>query len=61
MLSKLGGEVDFEADGGCGWAQAILPLRLLLFYKVAYMYVHNDFVIKGYGRRVGEQHLLNTM
>ena len=53
--------MDFGADGGCGWAQAILPLRLLLFYKVAYMYVHNDFVIKGYGRRVGEQHLLNTM
>ena len=39
MLSKLGGEVDFEADGGCGWAQAILPLRLLLFYKVAYMFI----------------------
>ena len=59
MLSKLGGDVDFEADGGCGWAQAILPLRLLLFYKVAY--VHHGFGIKGYGRRVGEQYLLNTM
>ena len=59
MLSKLGGDVDFEADGGCGWAQAILPLRLLLFYKV--VYVHNDFGIKGHGGRVGEQYLLNTM
>lgn len=59
MLSKLGGDVDFEADGGSGWAQAILPLRLLLFYKVAH--VHNDFGIKGYGRRVGEQYLLNRM
>ena len=59
MLSKLGGDVDFEADGGCGWAQAILPLRLLLFYKV--IYVHNDLGNKGYGRRVGEQYLLNTM
>ena len=51
--------MDFEADGGSGWAQAILPLRLLLFYKVAH--VHNDFGIKGYGRRVGEQYLLNRM
>ena len=34
MLAKCGGQVDFGEEGGSGWAQLILPLRLLLFYKV---------------------------
>ena len=35
MLAKYSGQVDFGVDEGGGWAQLILPLRLLLFYKVA--------------------------
>ena len=32
----IGGQPDFGAEGGSGWAQPILPLRLLLFYKVGH-------------------------
>ena len=35
VLAKCGGQVDFGVEGGGGWAQLILPLRLLLFYKVS--------------------------
>ena len=34
VLAKCGGQVDFGEEGGSGWAQLVLPLRLLLFYKV---------------------------
>jgi len=33
VLAKCGGQVDFGDEGGSGWAQLVLPLRLLLFYK----------------------------
>ena len=33
MLAKSGGQVEFGLEES-GWAQLILPLRLLLFYEV---------------------------
>ena len=38
VLAKCGGQVDFGEEGGSGWAQLVLPLRLLLFYKVGHRF-----------------------
>ena len=46
VLAKYGGQVDFGEGGGGGWAQLILPLRLLLFYKVDNCDHHHEGGVK---------------